>query len=121
MINFKNILKDVALAAKTSTATAVTTAVITTATTCTVDKITCGDFNVKENAMNAAVNAAAAVAITTATTALVSTVSEISAEIKRKKSDKALLNAVKEQGIYIDSKGVCHLAEPEPDSCNCCG
>ena len=117
MLNFKNILNDVMLAAKTSTATAATTAVITTATTCTVDKIITGDFNAKEHAIDAAVNAAATVAITTATTAVVATVNEVVEEIKRKKSDKALLRAVKEQGIYIDANGVCHLAEP--DSCNC--
>ena len=118
MINFKNILKDVALAAKTSTATAATTAAISTVTTCSVDKIFTGDFNVKEHAVDAAVNAAATVAIVTATSALVSTVSEIAEDIKRKRDDKKLLEAAKEQGIYIDANGVCHLAEP--DSCNCC-
>ena len=120
MINFKNILNDVMLAAKTSTATAATTAVISTVTTCSVDKILTGDFNAKEHAVDAAVNAAATVAITTATTALVSTVTEIAADIKRKRDDKKLLEAAKEQGIYIDENGVCHLAEPELDSCNCC-
>ena len=105
------------LAAKTSTATAATTAAITTTATCAVDKICTGKFNIKEHAIDAAVNAAATVAIVTATTAVASTVTEIAEDIKRKRSDKKLLNAVKEQGIYIDANGVCHLAEP--DSCNC--
>ena len=118
MINFKNILKTVAEATTTTAASTTTGAAVSVVATCVVDKITTGDYNIKENATAAAINVATATAVTAAVSTVAATVTEIAEDIKRKRDDKKLLEAAKEQGIYIDANGVCHLAEP--DSCNCC-
>ena len=122
MINFKNIITTVAEATATTAVSTATGAAVSVTATCIVDKITTGDYNIKENATAAAINVATATVVTAAVSTVAATVTEIAEDIKRKRSDKKLLNAVKEQGIYIDANGVCHLAEPEPesDSCNCC-
>ena len=118
MINFKNILKTVAEATTTTAVSTTTGAAVSVVATCVVDKITTGDYNIKENATAAAINVATATAVTAAVSTVAATVTEIAEDIKRKRDDKKLLEAAKEQGIYIDANGVCHLAEP--DSCKCC-
>ena len=119
MLNFKNILKTVAEATTTTAVSTTAGAAVSVVATCVVDKITTGDYNIKENATAAAINVATATAVTAAVSTVAATVTEIAEDIKRKRSDKDLLKKVKEQGIYVDEYGVCHISKQEIDSCNC--